>query len=70
VSRDLTFGLAVAAACLMLAGIVISLWVPQQRIWLCAGKERAQLVASGVADHAFEALAGELVANSGSLEGA
>jgi cytochrome c biogenesis protein len=63
VSHDPTFGLALAAACLMLAGTVISLWVPWRRLWLRLDAQAARMVGSGDAV-ALEALARELIASS------
>lgn len=35
ISHDPTFGLAVVAASLLLAGMLVSLWLPRRRLWLC-----------------------------------
>jgi cytochrome c biogenesis protein len=34
ISHDPTFGLVIAAAALLLAGMLISLWLPRRRLWL------------------------------------
>jgi cytochrome c biogenesis protein len=50
VSRDPTFAPALAAAGLLLAGIAISLWVPQRRLWLRLEGETIYLAGPGDAD--------------------
>jgi hypothetical protein len=60
VSHDPTFGLAVGAAGLLLAGTVISLWVPRRRLWLRIDSRQAQMVGAGALDGAFQTLAGEI----------
>lgn len=60
VSRDPTFGFAVASAGLFLAAAVVSLWVPHRRLWLRVDGEKAQMAGSGEWGGAFDALAGEM----------
>jgi cytochrome c biogenesis protein len=60
VSHDPTFGLAVGAAGLLLAGTLTSLWVPRRRLWLRIDARKAQMVGSGTFDGAFQTLAGEI----------
>jgi len=64
VSHDPTFGVAVAAACLLLAGIVISLWMIHERLWLRLDGQKAQMVGSGDPNGRFEAVAQELAAST------
>jgi cytochrome c biogenesis protein len=61
VSRDPTFGLAVASAGLLLAAIVVSLWIPHRRLWIRLDAEGKAWMA-GVGDWAgeFDTLASEL----------
>jgi len=60
VSHDPTFGPAVGAAALLLAGALISLWVPYRRLWLRVDAQGVHMVGTGDLDDAFDALAGEL----------
>lgn len=60
VSHDPTFGLAVGAAGLLLAGTLVSLWAPRRRLWLRIDEHKAQMVGSGTFDGAFQTLAGEI----------
>jgi cytochrome c biogenesis protein len=71
VSRDPTFALAVAAASLMLAGTVVSLWVPQRRLWLRVDEGTVQMVGAGDLDGEFEALIHEMATSpDGALDSA
>jgi cytochrome c biogenesis protein len=47
VSHDPTFGLAVGAAVVLLAAMLVSLWVPRQRLWLRVDGKQAQMVGAG-----------------------
>jgi cytochrome c biogenesis protein len=60
VSHDPTFGLAVVAAGLVLAGSLTSLWVSRRRLWLRIDDRKAQMVGAGAFDGAFQALANEI----------
>jgi cytochrome c biogenesis protein len=60
ISHDPTFGLAVGAASLMLAGLLVSLWVPYRRLWLRIESTSARMVGTGEFDDGFEALANEV----------
>lgn len=60
VSHDPTFGLAVGTACLMVAGIVVSLWVPERRVWMRIDGRSTRMVGAGEFDGEFEALAQEM----------
>jgi cytochrome c biogenesis protein len=61
VSRDRTFGLAVTSAILLLAGVVISLWVPHRRLWLRVdGEGRAWMVGAGEWGPEFDIISGEV----------
>jgi cytochrome c biogenesis protein len=64
VGRDPTFGPALVAAGLLLAGILISLWVPQRRLWLRLDGRRAQMAASADWHGEFDRLAAEVAATS------
>ena len=68
ISHDPTFGLAIAAAGLLLAGMVVSLWVPHRRLWLQIDGQRMRLVGVGQLCGEFEALA-ETVARHCQPEG-
>ena len=59
ISHDPTFGLALAAASLMLAGMLVPLWVPQRRAWPRLQGAPASLVDSGEFDGGSEPLADE-----------
>jgi cytochrome c biogenesis protein len=60
VSHDPTFGVAVGAAGLLLAGTLTSLWIPRRRLWLRIDDRKAQMVGIGTFDSAFQTLAGEI----------
>jgi cytochrome c biogenesis protein ResB len=60
VSHDPTFGLAVGAAGLLLAGTLTSLWLPRRQLWLRIDDRIAQMVGTGTFDGAFQTLAGEI----------
>jgi cytochrome c biogenesis protein len=63
VSRDPTFAVALAAAVLMLAAIVISLWVPHRRLWLRVDSEgRACMVGAGDWGRQFDIITEEVSA--------
>jgi cytochrome c biogenesis protein len=69
VSHDPTFALAVVSAAFLLAGTVISLWIPHRRLWIRVDGQTAQMVGAGdfgrdLAD-SFEALSAEITADSG-----
>jgi cytochrome c biogenesis protein len=59
ISHDPTFGLAVAAAALLLAGTLISLWLPRRRLWLRLDGQTMRLVGHASAT-AWKALTGEI----------
>lgn len=54
ISHDPTFGLAVAAASLMLAGMLVPLWVSQRRVWHRLEGIPAHTVSSGESDGGSE----------------
>jgi cytochrome c biogenesis protein ResB len=61
VSRDPTFGVAVASAALLLAAIVISLWVPYRRLWFRVDDTgQAWLAGAGHRAGEFDAMAAEI----------
>jgi hypothetical protein len=60
VSHDPTFGLAVGAAGLLLAGTLTSLWLPRRRLWLRIDDRKALMVGAGTFRGAFQALAREI----------
>ncbi len=57
ISRDPTFALALVAAGALLAGMVVSLWVPQRRLWLRVDGQATRLAGSGDLDGELGALA-------------
>jgi len=57
ISHDPTFGLAVAAASLMLAGMLVPLWVPQRRLWHRPESTPTHTASSGESDGGSEPLA-------------
>jgi cytochrome c biogenesis protein len=64
-SRDLTFGLALAGAVLLLVGVMVSLWVPYRRIWLrLEATGRAQMAGAGDWAGEFETIACEIAQQS------
>jgi cytochrome c biogenesis protein len=69
VSRDPTFALAVVSAAFLLAGIMVSLWIPHRRLWLRFDGEMAQMVGAGDFGRdlagSFEALAAEITGDAG-----
>jgi len=67
VSHDPTFGPAVGAAILLLAGALVSLWVPHRRLWLRLDAQGAQMVGAGDFGRTFDAL-GEALAQACSRE--
>ena len=60
VVRDPTFAIAVAAAGALLAGILVSLWVPHRRVWLHVAESKTRMVAAGDLACDFEAMAREM----------
>jgi cytochrome c biogenesis protein len=60
VSHDPTLGLAVGTATLLLAGALVSLWMPYRRLWLRVDGQQARMVGTGDWGDAFDALVGEL----------
>jgi cytochrome c biogenesis protein len=62
VSHDPTFGLALGAAGLLLAGTLLPLWLPYRRLWLWFDGQAGQMVGNGLSDGAFEALVAEITA--------
>jgi cytochrome c biogenesis protein len=59
ISRDPTFGLVVAAAALLLSGMLVSLWLPRRRLWLRVDGQAMCLVGpAGATD--WEALTREI----------
>ncbi len=60
ISRDPTFGLAVGAAVFVLAGMLVSLWVPHRRIWLRVDSQQMRMVGAGELGGEFEALTSEI----------
>jgi cytochrome c biogenesis protein ResB len=61
VSRDPTFGFAVASAVLLLMASVISLWIPHRRLWLRVDDEgRAQMVGAGDWADDFDRIVAEI----------
>ena len=57
ISHDPTFGLAVAAASLMLAGLLVPLWLSQRGLWHRLEGTPAHTVSSGESDGGLEPLA-------------
>ena len=60
VVRDPTFAIAVAAAGALLAGILVSLWVPHRRVWLHVTESKTRMVGAGDLAGDFEAMAREM----------
>jgi cytochrome c biogenesis protein ResB len=69
VSHDPTFAPALAAAAVLLAGMVFSLWLPYRRLWLRLDGKCAQMVGAGAFDGEFEDMAGEMMAAARSTGG-
>jgi cytochrome c biogenesis protein len=74
ISHDPTFGLALAAAACLLAGMLASLWVLHRRLWLRVEDQRMCMVADGVPEVDLDLLAievgraaGQAVATPGSV---
>jgi cytochrome c biogenesis protein len=74
VSHDPTFIPAVAAALLLLLGVIVSLWVPYRRLWVRVDGDRAQMVGTGDfargVGRSFDSLASELASRSSAFPGA
>jgi cytochrome c biogenesis protein len=59
ISHDPTFGLTIAAAALLLAGMLVSLWLPRRRLWLRVDGQAMRLVGPASATD-WKALTGEI----------
>jgi cytochrome c biogenesis protein len=69
VGHDPTFGLAVGAAVILLAGMLVSLWVPRRRLWLRVDGKQAQMVGADDFYDPVGKLAGDPGADFGALVG-
>jgi cytochrome c biogenesis protein ResB len=64
-SSDPTFPLALGAAALMLLGMLISLWIPQRRLWLQVAEGTGQMVGGSEFEGDFEPLGSEIAKRLG-----